>query len=106
MKTLSQYILENKSELDKELQFHFKNNESLKEDILWMFDKMYELAEYLEEEDAFVDQVLDDHYWKDGAELETRDRVLDYMMNRWGEGLDDKAAARMFEIWEIYLNQK
>lgn len=106
MKTLKQYILENQSELDKELQYHFKNNESLKKDILWMFDKMYELAEYLEEEDDFVDQVLDDHYWENDTELNIRDRVMDYLKRYWEDGWDNQTASRMFEIWEVYIKQK
>lgn len=108
MRSLTQYILENQSALDKELTFHFKNNESLKKDILWIFDKMYDddLAEYLEEEDDFVDQVLDDTYWENDSELETRDRVMDYLKNRWGDGWDNQTAARMFEIWQVYIENK
>ena len=108
MKTLTQYILENQSALDKELTYHFKNNNSLKKDILWMFDKMYddELAEYLEEEDDFVDQVLNDQYWENDTELEIRDRVMDYLNNRWHDEWDTKIASRMFEIWQVYIEDK
>lgn len=99
--------LGNNDALDKELQWHFDNNETLKKDCLFIFDKLSNDvgSEWLEEKDAFIDQIFDEDYWWCEGEWQIRNCVLDFLKNRWGEGLDERAAGRLFEIWEVYIGK-
>lgn len=117
IKKFSEFINENRfgrnipigPELNKELQFHFLNNESLKEDILWMFDKLYDkwcdTAEP-EDEDAFVDMIVDDYFWENDTEIDIRNKVLDYLKDKNGDGWDNQTASRMYEIYGIYVEDR